>query len=185
MKTARAYHPAIDHLAIVWGSRALYFVVIRATVLPVRRLKVKKRTDAQRATWISSEAYGRLLPGFTINLLVHDIERSLQFYREVLEAIVHYSDPDFAAVRILNVEFMLHADHAYDQHPWFDALKGGARRGLGMELRLLGLDPDLVEKRAEAAKAVVIRATTTRGHGWREVSLEDPDGYLWAVGTLT
>jgi hypothetical protein len=24
-----------------------------------------------------------------------------------------------------------------------------------------------------------------KGHGWREVMVEDPDGYLWAVGVPT
>ncbi len=143
---------------------------------------VRKRTDEQRATWIPSEVYGGLLPGFTVNLLVRDVDVAIGFYREVFGAIVHYSDPDFAAVRILNVELMLHADHAYDQHPWYGSLQMGERRGLGVELRLLGLDPDLVAMRAASA---VVRPTTTRGHGWREVSVQDPDGYVWAVGVLT
>jgi uncharacterized glyoxalase superfamily protein PhnB len=145
---------------------------------------MKKRTEEQRATWIPADVYGGLLPAFTINLLVRDIGRSLRFYRDVLGAAVHYADPDFAALRVANVEFMLHADHTYDQHPWFAALQQGDRRGLGAELRLLGLDPDAVESRARAAGAVIVRPPTTRGHGWRELSVEDPDGYVWAIGVL-
>jgi uncharacterized glyoxalase superfamily protein PhnB len=146
---------------------------------------VKKRTDEQRAAWIASDAYGHLLPGFTVNLLVRDIDTALAFYREVLGATVHYADPDFAAVRVANQEFMLHADHTYDAHPWYAALARGDRRGLGAELRLLGLDPDAVERRAPSAGAVVVRPTTVKGHGWREVMVEDPDGYVWAVGVLS
>ncbi len=26
------------------------------------------------------------------------------------------------------------------------------------------------------------QAAATKGHGWREVMVEDPDGYVWAVG---
>jgi uncharacterized glyoxalase superfamily protein PhnB len=146
---------------------------------------VKKRSDAQRSAWIPGDVYGRLLPGFTVNLLVHDVDRALQFYRDVLSATVHYADPDFAAVRVANLEFMLHADHTYEEHPWCGPLQNGERRGLGAELRLLGLDPDVVEDHARAAHAVVVRPATTRGHGWREVMVEDADGYLWAVGTLS
>jgi catechol 2,3-dioxygenase-like lactoylglutathione lyase family enzyme len=146
---------------------------------------MKKRTDAQRAMFMESPAYSRLLPSFTVNLMVRDIDKALTFYRDVLDATVHYADPDFAAVRVGNLEFMLHVDHTYDQHPWYAALCGGARRGLGAELRLLGVDPDALEARAKAAGAVVLRPPTNRGHGWREVSVEVPDGYAWAVGVLT
>jgi catechol 2,3-dioxygenase-like lactoylglutathione lyase family enzyme len=145
---------------------------------------VKKRTDAQRATWIDSPTYTGLLPGFTLNLLVRDIDASLRFYRDVLQARVHYADPDFAAVRVGGHEFMLHADHAYDTHPWYGALQRGAARGLGAELRLIGFDADAVERRARAFGAPVVRPATTRGHGLREVSVQDPDGYLWAIGDL-
>ncbi len=145
---------------------------------------MRKRTEEQRAAWIPSEVYGQLLPGFTVNLLVRDIDRALAFYRQVFDAMVHYVDPDFAAIRVLNTELMLHADHAYDQHPWYEDLVSGSRRGLGVELRLLGLEPEGIEARATTAGATIVRPTTLRGHGWREVSVEDPDGYTWAVGVL-
>lgn len=132
-----------------------------------------------------SPVYSQLLPEFTVNLLVRDVDTSLRFYREVLGASVRYADPDFAAVRVQDLEFMLHADHTYDQHPWFGRLRHGDRRGLGAELRLLGPDPDLVADRARAAHASVVRPPTSKSHGWREVSVEDPDGYVWAVGVLT
>ena len=146
---------------------------------------MKKRTDAQRATFMASPEYSRLLPSFTVNLIVRDIDQALTFYRDVLGATAHYADPDFSAIRVENLEFMLHVDHTYERHPWHAALRGGARRGLGTELRLLGIDPDAVEARAKVAGAVVLQPPTNKGHGWREVSVEDPDGYVWAVGVLT
>jgi uncharacterized glyoxalase superfamily protein PhnB len=146
---------------------------------------LKKRSDAQRSLFIAGDVYGRLLPGFTVNLLVRDVELALPFYREVLDATVHYADPDFAAIRVANLELMLHADHTYDGHPWYGPLQKGERRGLGAELRLLGLDPDVVEERARAVGAAVLRPAATRGHGWREVMVEDHDGYVWAVGVLS
>jgi uncharacterized glyoxalase superfamily protein PhnB len=46
----------------------------------------------------------------------------------------------------------------------------------------MGIDPDVVEKRAQAAGAKIIQPAMDFRHGWRDVMLEDPDGYIWAVG---
>jgi len=142
----------------------------------------KKRTGEP---WISAADYGRLLPPFSVNLLVRNIETSLRFYREVLGAFVHYADVDFGALKIGGAEVQLHADHAYDAHPWYPRLAGGEARGLGAELRLLGLDPESIEERARRLGVKVLKPVTERGHGWREVMVEDPDGYVWAVGVLS
>jgi len=139
----------------------------------------KKRA---REPWMPADEYGRSLPAFTLNLLVADIARSIAFYRDVLGCEVRYSDPDFAALRLGALDFMLHADHAYDGHPWSERLARERRRGLGAELRLFGVDPDALVSRAREAGAVVLMAATDKAHGWREAWLEDPDGYVWAVG---
>lgn len=47
--------------------------------------------------------------------------------------------------------------------------------------KLFGIDP-AVEARARRARTTVVSPATTKGHGWREVMIEDVDGYLWAVG---
>ena len=143
---------------------------------------MKKRTGEP---WITGADYGRLLPPFSISLTVRDIARSVEFHRTVLSAFVHYSDVDFAALKIGGAEVMLHADHTYDAHPWYPRLEAGKPRGLGAELRMLGLDPAAVEDRAKRSGAKVVKPVTERGHGWREVMVEDPDGYVWAVGVLT
>jgi hypothetical protein len=39
------------------------------------------------------------------------VANSLPFYRDVLGAMVRYSDGDFAALSLLGTDFMLHADH--------------------------------------------------------------------------
>ena len=142
----------------------------------------KRRTGEP---WMPADEYGRSLPRFTVNLLVTDLPRSAAFYREVLGAEVRYLDPDFAALRVGSLDFMLHADHTYDQHPWHPRLARREGRGLGAELRLFGVDPDEVERRAHAAGAIVLAAATYKPHGWREVWVEDPDGFLWAVGVPT
>lgn len=143
---------------------------------------MKKRTGDP---WVPADRYGRGRPVFMANLIVADMPRALGFYRAVLEAKAHYADPDFAALAVGGAELMLHADHTYDKHPWLPRLLGGEKRGLGAELRLFGVDPDAVERRARAAGALIVQPATTKGHGWREVMVEDPDGYLWAVGVPT
>ena len=44
--------------------------------------------------WMPGFRYGALLPALSLNLLVADTERSVAFYREVMEAEVHYRDVD-------------------------------------------------------------------------------------------
>ncbi len=132
--------------------------------------------------WMPADEYGRSLPFFTINLLVADVGRAVAFYREVFQAAELYSDPDFAALSLGALDFMLHADHTYEAHPWQAPLAANLPRGLGAELRLFGLDPDAIEARASAAGASVLQTASDKAHGWREVWLQDPDGYVWAVG---
>jgi catechol 2,3-dioxygenase-like lactoylglutathione lyase family enzyme len=139
-----------------------------------------KRT---REPSIPADEYGRRLPDFTVNLLVSDVARSVDFYREVFGAAVIHADVDFAALRAGRLEFMVHADHTYDRHAWHGRLSSGERRGLGAELRLFHVDPDELEKRARARGATVLQASQDMPHGWRDVIVEDPDGYTWAVGT--
>ncbi|HYM14157.1 MAG TPA: VOC family protein [Dehalococcoidia bacterium] len=134
--------------------------------------------------WMPGFRYGALLPPLSLNLLVVDTERAAAFYRDVLGAEIHYQDIDFAAIRVGAAEVMLHADHTHDTHPWHAQLMAGATRGIGAQIRLLGIDPDAVEARARAAGATVSVPAADKGHGWREVAVRDPDGYEWAVGVL-
>lgn len=143
----------------------------------------RKRPDGT-VPWMPGFRYGALLPSLSLNLIVSDTERSSAFYRDVFEAEVHYQDIDFAAVRVGSAEVMLHADHTHDEHPSYPKLAAGETRGLGAQIRLLGIDPDALEARARQHGATVAVATVDKGHGWREVVVHDPDGYEWAVGVL-
>jgi uncharacterized glyoxalase superfamily protein PhnB len=131
-----------------------------------------------------ADDYGRSLPKFSVNLLVRDVQASLPFYRDVLGATVRYADEDFAALNLAGAEFMLHADHSYDHHPLHKYIAGVevGRRGLGAELRVMGVDPDEAEARAKSAGATIVQPAADYPHGWRDVMLADPDGYVWAVG---
>lgn len=133
-------------------------------------------------SWMPADDYGRTLPRFSVNLLVPDIARSLLFYRDVLGANVRYADSDFAALQLAGTDLMLHADHSYDRHPLYARLQQPELRGTGAELRVMGIDPDALETRARAAGARILQPAADFPHGWRDVILEDPDGYIWAVG---
>lgn len=139
----------------------------------------KKRTGEP---WMPADDYGRRLPRFSVNLVVRDVARSVTFYKSVLDAKVYYSDPDMAALEVAGLEFMLHADHTYDQHPLASRLVSQGPRGTGAELRLFGVDPDALEARARTRGAAVVQPASDKAHGWREVMVADPDGYVWAVG---
>jgi len=134
------------------------------------------------AGWIPADEYGRSLPKFTVNLLVRDVGRALPFYREVLQATVRYADGDFAALEIAGTDFMLHADHAYDQHPLYGRVNGVSVRGVGAEIRVMGIDPDALEARAKKFGVEIVQETRDFPHGWRDVMVADADGYVWAVG---
>jgi catechol 2,3-dioxygenase-like lactoylglutathione lyase family enzyme len=131
---------------------------------------------------MSAADYGRTLFGLSVNLIVRDVARSLPFYTGVLELRLLYSDEDFAALEREGVRLQLHADHTYVRMPWAARLRDDSRRGLGAEIRILGLDPDAAEVRARDGGFTVLVPVRDWPHGWRDCVLEDPDGYTFAVG---
>jgi len=133
--------------------------------------------------WMTPTEYGRSLTGLSVNLVVRDVATSLPFYRDVLGLTVHYADADFAALETAGAKVQLHADHTYEHQPWAPRLAEAGKRGLGAEIRIMGIDPDAAEQRARANGVTVLTATRDWPHGWRDVVLEDPDGYAFAVGT--
>jgi predicted enzyme related to lactoylglutathione lyase len=132
--------------------------------------------------FMHADEYGRGLPKFSVNLLVRQVETSVKFYRDVVGVNVRYADGDFAALELQGWEFMLHADHTYDHHPLYSRLGGAGLRGDGAELRFLGVDPDAIEERARVAGATILQEARDFPHGWRDVMVVDPDGYVWALG---
>jgi catechol 2,3-dioxygenase-like lactoylglutathione lyase family enzyme len=131
--------------------------------------------------WMPAPQYSSTLRGLTLNLLVRDIATSLPFHREVLGAQVVYSDADFAVLRHGEVEWLLHADHTYLDHPLHASLVDEGPRGVGAELRLHGADPDAAEAAARRLGYTVLAGAIDKPHGLREAYLIDPDGYLWVA----
>ena len=123
--------------------------------------------------------YGRSLQGLTVNLLVQNIGDALTFQQDVLGAEIVYSDPDIAVLRFRDAEWMLHADHTYEDHPIRGSLSSDIPRGIGAELRLHGRDPDKAETAARELGYTILDGASDKPHGLREAYLIDPDGYTW------
>ncbi len=131
--------------------------------------------------WMSADAFGRSLRGFGVNLLVRDIEAAVTFASRVLGAAAVYSDADFAVLRLAGAEWLLHADHTYEDHPLYGIVIGLEGRGAGVELRLYDRDPDKAEAAARADGHTVLAGATDKPHGLRETYILDPDGYCWVA----
>jgi len=130
--------------------------------------------------WMPADEFGRTLKGLGINLLVPSIEQQRPFQLEVLAAEEVYADPDFAVYRGFGAEWMLHADHTYNDHPLSGSLSPEMPRGIGCELRLYGRDPDVAEARARDLGFIVLAGSMDKPHGLREAFIVCPAGYLWA-----
>jgi len=130
--------------------------------------------------WTPADKYGQSLKGLSVNLLVRDIDNALVFHHEVLDATVVYNDPDIAVLKGFGAEWMLHADHTYDEHAMQKVITSVDHRGAGLELRLHGCDPDQAEAAARRLGFEVLAAATDKeAHGLREAFLVDSDGYVW------
>jgi catechol 2,3-dioxygenase-like lactoylglutathione lyase family enzyme len=136
-----------------------------------------KRRDGD--PWMPAPEYGRSLTGFTVNLLVRSIEEALPFQTEVLGASVVYHDSDIAVLRFDPAEWMLHAYHTYDAHPTHSIVSGDAPKGVGVELRVHGRDPDAAEAAAKRLGYTVVETSRDKPHGLRECVIRDQEGYYW------
>ena len=130
-------------------------------------------------TPISAADYGKSLRGLGFNLIVRDLPRSIIFATQVLEATLFFETPLFAALKLNGQDFMLHADETYRNNELKGLLAGNEARGIGVELRIYGLDPDLAESRARKAGFTVLAGSLDKPHGLREAMILDDEGYLW------
>ena len=130
-------------------------------------------------TPVSASDYGKSLRGLGFNLIVKDLARSIQFATEVLEATVFFATPAFAAMKLNGQDFMFHADETYRNNELKGILAGNEARGVGVELRVYGLDPDLASDRARQGGWTVLAGSLDKPHGLREAVILDDEGYLW------
>ena len=102
--------------------------------------------------WKPASEYSKDLSGLTINLLVEDIKRSIHFLQKIINAKIIYQDPDFAAIEGFGSRWCIHSYHTYDSHPYINIIKSSKPKGLGIELRVIGCDPDRAEEKAKKGK---------------------------------
>ncbi|MVA96495.1 hypothetical protein GN330_04440 [Nitratireductor sp. CAU 1489] len=127
-----------------------------------------------------ADDFGRSLPrGIGLNLLVPEIDPMERFFREVIGANTIYADEDFAAVEIAGSVLMLHADHSYADHEMAGVVVDAEWRGVGMEIRIYGVDPDRIEGRARSAGSTILSGTLDKPHGLRECHIVGPSGYIF------
>jgi uncharacterized glyoxalase superfamily protein PhnB len=127
----------------------------------------------------SAPDYGRSLSGLGFNLIVGDLEKALRFATQVLEAETYFRTDVFAAMKLQGADFMFHMPQSYRGNELYGTLTSDAPRGVGIELRCYGVDPDAAEARARTAGFTVLAGSLDKPHGLRECMILDDDGFVW------
>jgi len=130
-----------------------------------------------------ADDYGKSLTGLGINLLVTSVDESVRFASKVLGAEIVYADIDFAVMSASGTQWMLHADHTYDDHPMAGVVADVPARGCGLEIRLHHCDPDKACAKAREHGFIVLADAMDKPHGVREAFIVAPDGYIWVPDT--
>ena len=114
---------------------------------------------------------------------VEDIEKSVDFYKEVVGAEVaeihaeHQEGPiTLALLRIGGFTLMLHPQEGHQE---FEQSRPGL--GLHLQLRVDDIDAFYQHCLDEGAILAVSGEPVDQTWGWREFALKDPDGYVWSI----
>jgi catechol 2,3-dioxygenase-like lactoylglutathione lyase family enzyme len=146
-------------------------------------VSIAAMSEREGRPFMSADEYGRTLGGMTLNLIVRDVAKSVPFYTGVLGFRALHQTADYVALEREGATIQLHGDRTYMRQPWGPHLADAKKRGFGVEIRILGIDPDEAERRARAdGHAVLAPAKDWPPHGWRDCLIEDPDGYTFSVG---
>jgi hypothetical protein len=127
----------------------------------------------------SAPDYGRSLQGLGFNLIAKDIPRAVKFAVDVLGATLFFGTDKFAAMKLNGGDFMFHRDDTYRDNPLSGIVKAADARGIGVELRIYGCDPDMAETRARTGGWTVLAGCIDKPHGLRECIILDDEGYCW------
>ncbi len=127
---------------------------------------------------VSADGFGRSLSGVGLNLLTRDVRGLAAFLRDVLGLNIHRLSDDFAIVTHGPHLFQIHRDGTYGAHPLSGLLPENPPRGTGIQIYLLGIDPDAAVSRAEADS--VLEKPADKPHGLREATILSPEGYAFS-----
>jgi uncharacterized glyoxalase superfamily protein PhnB len=128
---------------------------------------------------MSGTDYGRSLTGLGFNLIVNDLEKAIQFAKQVIQAEVFFRTDVFAAMKLFGQDFMFHINDSYRGNELYTTLVSDAPRGVGLELRCYNIDPDAAEARARQLGYSVLAGSLDKPHGLRECMILDDDGFVW------
>lgn len=112
----------------------------------------------------------------TPNLMVKDMSRSVEFYRDVLGFQIEKTVPDnppyvFAWMKRDSVDVFLNRTEGAEQESLTPARPGG----VSMYVILTGIDELFASVQT---RATVVMPMTKQFYGMREFAITDPDGYL-------
>jgi catechol 2,3-dioxygenase-like lactoylglutathione lyase family enzyme len=115
---------------------------------------------------------------FAVNLIVGDLERSKQFYREVFGLPLLNEEEDFALFRFKDTFVALRHDPAH-QGPSGEFL-GLAQKGAG-QFAIVVEDVDAVAAELKERGVTLISGPADRDWGMRTITFADPGGYTWGI----
>jgi catechol 2,3-dioxygenase-like lactoylglutathione lyase family enzyme len=120
-----------------------------------------------------------VLKKLTPNLVVSDLQRSLDFYRDVLGFIVAATVPDqpphvFAAVQSGTVDIFLNSrESAAAEYPPFRDVPIGATLTLFIDVESINEIYETLRSRV-----TIVLPLEKKWYGVTEFAFEDPDGYI-------
>ena len=120
-------------------------------------------------------------PGIVVELFVHDVERTIVFYRALgFDVMKRYQD--WLILRRGNVKLTVQGDKHVTEGPhYFTAEIGRFPRGTGVEIVIQVEDVDAEYLRARRASLNVVKPIQDRAWKARDFRLADPDGYFLRV----
>lgn len=124
--------------------------------------------------------FGRSLTGIGINLLTRDAAVLAGFLVQVFGLTAHRVSRDFAIVAHGPALMQIPSVATHGRHPLAGLIPENPPRGGGVQLYLLGIDPDAACARAEAAGGTVLEAPADKPHGLREATILAPEGQAFS-----
>jgi catechol 2,3-dioxygenase-like lactoylglutathione lyase family enzyme len=114
-----------------------------------------------------------------INLIVRDLERAKEFYREVFRLPLAHEDQDTAMFRFADTYVFLQRGTTHQDRSSADVL-GLAQKGVGQFVIFVD-DVDAVFAELDHVRVATISGPADRDWGMRTVTLADPAGYTWEI----
>jgi catechol 2,3-dioxygenase-like lactoylglutathione lyase family enzyme len=114
-----------------------------------------------------------------INLIVGDLERSKEFFREVFGLPVQHEDENTAMFRFGDTYVFLQCGAAHQDGPSGDVLSL-AQKGVGQFVMFVE-DVDAVRDELHQGDVATISGPADRDWGMRTLTFADPGGYTWEI----